>query len=190
MYHTTTSVKSYLMFLARLGDSLSGSRPCISLAVLCTTRCTGKKKGWNEKFPAKVWRENFPGVRTDLRDIFTCCSCWAFISSDRLDFPIPFLPHFSKADSEIQLAVRGCHSSLILWPISQWWWCIINISINQALGISTDWMSLQKEGKKMVENKSKNGLSHLLHFPSPRPRSLSQCLNLNPTWKPERRNRN
>ena len=151
MYHTTTSVKSYLMFLARLGDSLSGSRPCISLAVLCTTRCTDEERVWHEKFPASSKSQDW-----SVWYVFTCCSCWAFISSDRLDYPIPFLPHFSpKQDSEIQLAVRGCHSSLILWPISQWWWCIINISINQALGISTDWMSLQKEGKKMAENKSK-----------------------------------
>ena len=174
------------MFLARLGDSLGSSWPCISLAVLCTTRCTDEERVWHEKFPASSKSQDW-----SVWYVFTCCSCWAFISSDRLDYPIPFLPHFSpKQDSEIQLAVRGCHSSLILWPISQWWWCIINISINQALGISTDWMSLQKEGKKMVENKSNNGLSHLLHFPSPRPRSLSQCLNLNPTWKPEKRNRN
>ena len=53
--------------------------------------------------------------------------------------------------SEIQLAMKSSHSSLILWPISQcWWWCIINISINQdQLGISTDWMSLRQRGKKI-----------------------------------------
>ena len=126
-----------------------------------------------------IWGTYLPAAHVEL----------LFLLID-LIFQFPFFQTSPRQDSEIQLAVRGCHSSLILWPISQWWWCIINISINQALGISTDWMSLQKEGKKMVENKSKNGLSHLLHFPSPRPRSLSQCLNLNPTWKPEKRNRN
>ena len=74
-------------------------------------------------------------------------------SSCSLKCPL-FLLHFyspPKRDSEIQLAVRECHSSLILWPISQcWWWCIINISINQAqLGISTDWISLRQKGKKI-----------------------------------------
>ena len=65
-------------------------------------------------------------------------------------FPVP-LPLCLYWNSEIQLAMKSSHSSLILWPISQcWWWCIINISINQdQLGISTDWMSLRQRGKKI-----------------------------------------
>ena len=65
---------------------------------------------------------------------------------------VEFLSHFAFFwNSEIQLAMKSSHSSLILWPISQcWWWCIINISINQdQLGISTDWMSLRQRGKKI-----------------------------------------
>ena len=63
--------------------------------------------------------------------------------------------------------MKSSHSSLILWPISQcWWWCIINISINQAqLGISTDWISLRQKGKKIKRSlKSRHSVVFFFTF--------------------------
>ena len=88
--------------------------------------------------------------------------------------------------SEIQLAMKSSHSSLILWPISQcWWWCIINISDQSSPVWYFNWLNEPStERQKNKEVLEEQAFNRLLHFPSLHPRLLFPLLNLSPTWKP------